>query len=69
MLNSKVGEKSFVNFIERNDKICLDVDKNQYIKLDYTFFVSEQNKKKVTNILEAYKEYTDNSILNYYLEE
>lgn len=69
MLNSKVEEKSFLSFIERNDKICLDVDKNQYIKLSYSFFVSQDNKKKVSKILEAYKEYTDNSILNYYFEE
>lgn len=69
MLNSKVGEKLFINFIERDDKICLNVDKNQYIKLEYSFFISQSNKTKVTKILEAYKEYTDNSILNYYLEE
>lgn len=69
MLNSKVGEKSLVSFIERNDKICLDVDKNQYIKLNYSFFISQEDKNAVSKILEAFKEYTDNSILKYYFEE
>ena len=69
MLNSKVGEKSFINFIERNDKICLDVDKNQYIKLNYSFYIPAEKQKNVSKILEAYKEYTDNSILNYFFEE
>lgn len=71
MLNSKVskGSEVFTKFIERKESVKSYIEKTQLIRVSYSFFTKNENKKELKEILQKLVELNDEYELNYFFEE